>query len=107
MLSGLTAAILLAPHGGLRVPRRADLTTVVAVGALQLGIHFALTHLALMLVPAERTSVLANTTTIWVVPLSLLVLGEVIQPDRTVGSALILGSVRLAAGSARRSGGMR
>jgi O-acetylserine/cysteine efflux transporter len=94
VLSGLTAALLLAPphlfarNGRLRLPKRADLPAVVAVGVLQLGVYFALAHLAIVFVPAGRTSVLANTTTVWVVPLSLLVLHEPIPPRRWVAAAL-------------------
>lgn len=82
VLSGLTAALLLLPRRQLRLPRRADLPAVIAIGGLQLGLYFALAHLALMFVPAGRTSVLANTTTVWVVPLSLLFLHETIPLQR-------------------------
>jgi drug/metabolite transporter (DMT)-like permease len=87
-LSGLTAAVILAPRGRLRLPRRADLPAVLAIGVLQLGIYFALAHLAIVFVPAGRTSVLANTTTIWVVPLSLVVLHESIPPRRWMAALL-------------------
>ena len=87
-LSGLTAALLLAPRGRLQLPRRGDLPVVAAVGLLQLGLYFALSHLALVFVPAGRTSVLANTTTVWVVPLSLLVLRESIPLHRWVAALL-------------------
>jgi O-acetylserine/cysteine efflux transporter len=91
-LSGLTAVIILLPRGRLRLPRGADIPAVAAIGALQLGFYFALTHLAIMFVPAGRTSVLANTTTIWVVPLSLVFLGESIPPRRWLAALLgILG----------------
>jgi drug/metabolite transporter (DMT)-like permease len=88
VLSGLTAALLLLPRGRLRLPKRADLPAVAAVGALQLGIYFALAHLAIVFVQAGRTSVLANTTTIWVVPLSLIVLREPIPPRRWLAALL-------------------
>jgi drug/metabolite transporter (DMT)-like permease len=98
ILSGLVAALLLLPRHRLRLPRRADLPTVIAVGILQLGVYFALSHLALRFVPAGRTSVLANTTTVWVVPLSLIVLGESIPPRRwlaalcgVLGIAVLMG----------------
>jgi len=88
VLSGLTVVALLAPRGRLHLPRRADLPVVAAVGMLQLGLYFALSHLALVFVPAGRTSVLANTTTVWVVPLSLLVLHERIPPRRWIAALL-------------------
>lgn len=88
VLSGLVVALLLAPLGRLRLPQRADLPALLAIGGLQLGVYFALAHLALVFVPAGRTSVLANTTTIWVVPLSLIVLRESIPPRRWLAALL-------------------
>ena len=44
VLSGLTACLLLAVMRGLRVPSRADLPAILAVGGLQLGAYFALAH---------------------------------------------------------------
>jgi O-acetylserine/cysteine efflux transporter len=76
VLSGMTAALFLAMRGKLRVPRRVDLPALVAVGVFQLGGYFALAHEAVAWVPAGRTAILANTTTMWVVPLSLIFLRE-------------------------------
>lgn len=74
--SGLTAAIVLTFMRRLRLPGRADLPALFAVGLFQLAGFFALTHAAIAWVPAGRTAILANTTTIWIAPLSLLVLHE-------------------------------
>jgi drug/metabolite transporter (DMT)-like permease len=76
VLSGLTATLILALRGRLRVPRRADLPALMAVGVFQLGGYFALAHEAVAWIPAGRTAILANTTTMWVVPLSLIFLHE-------------------------------
>jgi hypothetical protein len=66
VLSGLTAGLLLAPlhwftplrwfasNGRLRLPKRADLSAIIAVGALQLGVYFVLAHLAIVFGPAGR-----------------------------------------------------
>jgi len=67
-LSGLTAALLLAPRGRLRLPRRADLPAIVVGGVLQPGFRSAPAYLAIVFVPAGRTSVLANTATARAVP---------------------------------------
>ncbi len=72
----------LALLGRLRWPVRQDLPTVLAVGLLQLGAFFALAHEAAGWIPAGRTAVLGNVTLIWIVPLSVLVLGERIAPRR-------------------------
>lgn len=75
-VAALVTAALLLVIGRLRLPGRADLPTVVSVGLLQLGSFFALTHLALDYVPAGRTAILCNVTVFWLIPLSVLVLGE-------------------------------
>lgn len=93
LLSGLTAALILAIRGRLKRPHRADLPALIAVGALQLGGYFALAHEAVAWVPAGRTAILANTTTIWVVPLSLLLLREHIPARRWLAAGLGLSGV--------------
>ncbi len=72
-LSATTAIILLACLGRLVWPSRADWPIVLSVGALQLSCFFAFTNLGMQSLPAGRSSVLAYTTTLWIVPLSLLV----------------------------------
>jgi drug/metabolite transporter (DMT)-like permease len=93
MLSGATIALVLATRGRLHVPRREDLPALVAVGVGQLGLYFAFAHEAVAWVPAGRTAILANTTTIWVVPLSLIFLQERIPPRRWAAAAFGLAGV--------------
>ncbi len=93
VLSGLTAFLLVGALGRVRLPRKADWPTVLAVGGLQLGAYFALAHEAVAWVPAGRTAILANTTTIWVVPLSLLILREKISPRRWLAAGTGLAGV--------------
>ncbi len=93
VLSGLVASVLLLVLGRFRLPARADLPAVFAIGGLQLGLYFALAHEAVAWVPAGRTAILANTTTIWVVPLSLVFLRERIPAGRWVAAALGLAGV--------------
>ena len=66
---------------------------MLAVGGLQLGAYFALAHEAVAWVPAGRTAILANTTTIWVVPLSLFFLRETIPPRRWLAAGMGLAGV--------------
>jgi O-acetylserine/cysteine efflux transporter len=87
-LAALVSALLLAALGRLRPPGRADLPAVVAIGLLQLGGFFALTHLALGFVPAGRTAILSNVTVFWLVPLSVLVLGERVSPRQWAAAAV-------------------
>jgi O-acetylserine/cysteine efflux transporter len=93
VLSCLVASTLLLLLGRFRLPSRPDFAAIGAVGGLQLGLYFALAHEAVAWVPAGRTSILANTTTIWVVPLSLIFLRERISAARWVAAGLGLTGV--------------
>ena len=72
-LSATTAFILLAFLGRLAWPHRADWPIVLSVGALQLSCFFAFSNLGMQSLPAGRSSVLAYTATLWIVPLSLMI----------------------------------
>ncbi len=93
VLSCLTGALLVAARGRLRMPERADLPALIAVGALQLAAYFGFAHEAVSWLPAGRTAILANTTTIWVVPLSLFILKEHIPPRRWLAAGMGLAGV--------------
>ncbi|MEJ0019534.1 MAG: DMT family transporter [Acetobacteraceae bacterium] len=93
ILSGVTIAVILSLLGRFRVPCRADLPALVAVGVGQLGLYFALAHEAVAWLPAGRTAILANTTTLWVVPLSLIFLRERIPPRRWIATGFGLAGV--------------
>jgi drug/metabolite transporter (DMT)-like permease len=92
-LAALSAAVMLAAMGRLRLPRRADWPGLCAIGLLQIGTFFALAHVALSLVPAGRTAILGNITIFWLVPLSVLVLGERVSRQRWVAAGLGLAGV--------------
>ena len=87
-LAALGAAILLACLGRLRLPRAEDRIAVAFLGIFQLGAFFALTHMAVALVPAGRTAVLSNVVTYWLIPLSVLVLGEKVSAQRWAAAGL-------------------
>ncbi|MGG5810304.1 DMT family transporter [Falsiroseomonas sp. CW058] len=87
-LAALVAAVLLAALGRLRFPAAEDRRAVFFLGLFQLGGFFALTHLAVALVPAGRTAVLSNVVTYWLIPLSVLVLGERVSARRWVAAGL-------------------
>jgi drug/metabolite transporter (DMT)-like permease len=98
VLAALVAALLLAVLGRLRLPRREDRRAVLFLGLFQLGGFFVLTHLAVALVPAGRTAVLSNVVTYWLIPLSVVFLGEQVSRLRWVaagfgllGAAVLIG----------------
>lgn len=93
MLGTVTMALLLAPMGRLRLPPRGDWPVVLSLGLLNMGLFIMLTNLALMVVPAGRSAILAYTTPLWVAPGAALFLGEKLSPGRIFGVALGLGGV--------------
>jgi drug/metabolite transporter (DMT)-like permease len=86
-LSAGSAFLLLAALGRLAWPPRADWPIILSVGALQLTSFFALANLGVQSVPVGRSGVLAYTTMLWMVPLSLLV-GERVGWRALAGVAL-------------------
>jgi len=92
-LAAISATVLMAVLGRLRLPGRRDWPGLAAIGLLQIGAFFALAHLALSLVPAGRTAILGNVTIFWLVPLSVLVLGERVSRQRWVAAGLGLAGV--------------
>lgn len=92
LLAALTLGVVLGARGRLRLPGR-EWGTVIVIGLFQLFGFYALAHAALVAVPAGRTAILANATTIWVAPLSLLVLGERAGRRRWIAAALGLAGV--------------
>lgn len=88
VLAALVASLVLAVLGRLRFPAAEDRPAVFFLGLFQLGAFFALTHIAVALVPAGRTAVLSNVVTYWLIPLSVLVLGEKVSAQRWFAAAL-------------------
>jgi O-acetylserine/cysteine efflux transporter len=93
LVSGATIGAILALRGRLRVPVRKDLPALVAVGVCQLGLYFAFAHEAVAWIAAGRTAILANTTTIWIAPLSLIFLREHISVRRWLAAGFGLAGV--------------
>lgn len=92
-LSCCVTVLLVALRGRLGWPRRQDWAPVAAVGLLQLGAFFALLHLALTVVPVGRSVLLCYTTTLWLIPISLLVLKERLTAVRVIAVLLGLAGV--------------
>ena len=91
-LSATTSFLMLAFLGRLKVPPRGEWPVILSVGMLQLTAFFALANLGVQSVPAGRSGVLAYTTMLWMVPLSLLV-GEKLRPRALAGVALGIAGV--------------
>lgn len=76
---------IVALRGELTLPSRSDWKLVAVSGVLQMATYSALTGLALTRLPPGRSSVLAFSTPLWVVPLSLWWLREPVTRLAGVG----------------------
>lgn len=88
LLSALTTAALVGLRGRLGLPRRRDRPAVLGVGVFQIGLFFALLHSALAVVPVGRGVLLCYTTSLWLMPISVLVLKERADAWRFAGVLL-------------------
>jgi drug/metabolite transporter (DMT)-like permease len=85
----LVLALLMGASGRLRRPPRADWPIVVSYGLLAVGLGIAMMNLALPYIPAGRSSILAYTIPLWVVPV-MAVVGRVL-PTKAEVIGLLLG----------------
>ena len=93
VLGTLTLFAVAAALGQLRPPSRHDRSIVLWVGLLQMAGFLLLICLGLMVVPAGRSSILAYTTPLWVVPLAYVFLGERLDRAKAAGLALGLSGI--------------
>lgn len=89
-LLGATAVIFVVAlgTGRLRPPSRADLPVLFSVAVGRLMLVMVLVFTALRLVPPGRSSVLVWTSSLWTVPMAVLILGEHMTRRRWEGLAL-------------------
>jgi drug/metabolite transporter (DMT)-like permease len=92
-LGALSFAVVLTPLGRLRPPPRRDWPLVLTVGLLQMAAFLGLANIALQVVPAGRSAILAYTTPLWVAPGAALFLGERLTRGRLAGVGLGLAGV--------------
>ncbi len=97
-LAAIVCTALLALLGRLRLPRRGDIPSVVALGVLQLGGYFVLAHAAVAIIEAGRTAIISAVVTYWLIPLSVFVLGEKVALHRWIAAGLGLAGVAVLAG---------
>lgn len=91
-LSTIVTLILMLAMRRLAIPTRRDLPFFFAVALCQLALFFICVHLALVWVPAGRTSIITSVTIVFTVPASVLLLREVVPRRRWIAVALgILG----------------
>jgi drug/metabolite transporter (DMT)-like permease len=93
VLSCGVTSLLVGSRGRLVRPKRPDWPAVIAVGAFQLAGFFAFLHIALAVVPVGRSVLLCYTTSLWLVPISVLVLKERLTARRVLAVLLGIGGV--------------
>lgn len=98
VLAAAVSALVLAMLGRLRLPKRGDIPSVIGLGVFQLGGFFILAHAAVAMVEAGRTAIISAVVTYWLIPLSVLVLGEKVPPHRWVAAGLGLAGVAVLSG---------
>ncbi|WP_240654844.1 DMT family transporter [Rhodovarius crocodyli] len=87
-LAALASSLFLLAMGRFRLPARGDWPAILSIATFQLAGFFLASHIALPMVGAARTAVLGNVTLMWLVPMSMLVLGEKVSPRRWVAVGL-------------------
>ncbi len=81
---------------GLTLPKRQDAPVLISMVVLHMVAFTVLSQLALQLVPAGRSAVLAYTSVLWAPIGAALLLGETLSPRRSLGLAIgILGLVAI------------
>ena len=96
VVTGLAVLVgILAARRDLRVPSRADLPIVLSVGLGPIASGIALMNLALLVVPAGRSSILVYTMPIWVAVLGVLFFHMRPTRPEVAGVALGIGGIVL------------
>lgn len=70
------------------LPQRKDLPLIVTIGLLQISVYILLANVGLAYLPAGRSSLLAYTTPLWIMPAATLVFNEDAGLLRWVGFIL-------------------
>ncbi len=82
-------AVLMAMTGRLHRPERSDMPIILSYGLLAVALGIAMMNLALPYIPAGRSSILAYTIPLWVVPVMLV--AARVRPTRAELAGLALG----------------
>jgi len=96
LLGGIvTLALLMAAAGRLHRPDRSDWPIIISYGLLAVGLGITMMNLALPHIPAGRSSILAYTIPLWVVPVMALLARALPSRPEVVGLMLGLGGLVL------------
>lgn len=76
IIGTLSMFILVGMLGKLFLPTRKDMSIILTIGLLQMGLFTTLINLGLNYVDAGRSAILTYTTPLWVMPLAILFFNE-------------------------------
>lgn len=79
--------------GKFSLPKWHDFPLIFVIGILQIALYIYLANLGLTYLPAGRSSLLAYTTPLWVMPIAVFFFHEDGAPIRWIGFALGLGGL--------------
>lgn len=89
----ITIVLILLGQRRLRLPPRADVPIIASVGLLQISASIVIMNLALQVVPAGRSSVLAYAQPLWVAVLMWTVFRQKARWNEVLGLALGIGGI--------------
>lgn len=93
VIGTMTMTLIVIAMKKLTLPNRSDLPLILIVGFLQISLYILLTNIGLTYLPAGRSTLLAYTTPLWVMPIATLFLGEEAGLLRWVGFLLGIGGL--------------
>ncbi len=88
MFGALVLFVLLLARRSISRPHRRDMPVVLSVGILQMGVFMACVNFGLLSVEAGRSSILAYTTSLWVLPGAAIFIGERVSRSHLAGFLL-------------------
>lgn len=93
MVGTITMMAIVIAIGKFTLPQRKDYPLIVIIGLLQISIYILLANVGLAYLPAGRSSLLAYTTPLWVMPAATLFFNEKAGPLRWLGFFLGIGGL--------------
>ncbi len=93
LVGAATMMLLVALMGKFTFPTKRDLPMILNIGFLQFSIYILLANIGLSYLPAGRSSLLAYTTPLWIMPAATLFFHEEAGPLRWLGFFLGLGGL--------------
>lgn len=76
VIGTLTMMLIVFAMGKLTLPQRKDIPLIIIIGLLQISVYILLANIGLAYLPAGRSSLLAYTTPLWIMPAAVFLFDE-------------------------------